>query len=727
VKAQRKRAPAEESLRLRVAEIPLGDVGKGLVRLDPDDMALLGANPGDLLRISGQSDAVARVVAAPVEYHGQRLILMDGNTRENAGVFKDETVEACKVAGKPAETLVLRPLDAARPPLKDEEIPHLRQLVVGLPVLKGNKVQVTFLGFRSQYFQVEGTQPSGPVMINVHTEVIIKAADVSPEKARRVSYEDVGGLSRELTKIRETVEYPLRYPELFNELGIDVPRGILLVGQPGTGKTLIARALANEINAHFLHLNGSEVIRKFYGESEARIREVFEEARRNAPSLIFFDEVDALAPRRLNVVGDVEKRVVSQFLASMDGLEERGEVVVIGATNVPELLDPALRRPGRFDREILIGVPNQEGRREILAIHTRGMRTDESVDLDEVSRLTQGFVGADLASLVQEAGMMALRRMLPRVHAMDDYVPYQSKLEMRVTQEDFLGALREVEPSARREYFSERPGETFDDVGGLAEVKKLLSTLINVSEGQESLLRDTGLRLASSALVFGPSGCGKTLVAKALAGEHHLTLITVNGPMLFSRWLGESERSLRNIVRVAKQTAPCVLFFDEIDALAPRRGGRGADATGTADRMVTQLLQELSELRNFPEVVVLAATNRPDLLDTALTRGGRFDHVIELEPPDEGARREIFAIHTRRFHLAGDVDLEELARRSADMTGADIEVVCRRAAAAALRERGDEYAGDQDDGWSVEERHFEEALKRMKRTLAGIGGGAAAV
>ena len=695
-------------LQFRVAEAFLEDVGKGFARLDADDLKRLHAAPGDVLMITGRRSTVARAAQAPPSHCGQFLILMDGTTRDNAQIGVDEYAAIRKVPFKVAESLLLTPVQAGQSVPTDEEIPHLRQLLLGVPVVLGDHLQITFLGSRPRSFTVEGAVPRGALLISTDTAIAFKAPEVSAEKAYRVSYEDIGGLDREVALVREMVELPLKFPQIFGLLGIDPPKGVLLTGPPGTGKTLIARAVSNEVRAHFIHVNGPEIIHKFYGESEAKLRQVFEEARRNAPSIIFLDEIDALAPKRAMVIGDVEKRVVAQLLALMDGLVERGEVVVIGATNMPELVDRALRRPGRFDREITIGIPDRAGRRAILGIHSRRMPLHPDVELDQIAEITHGYVGADLALLCKEAGMVALRRLIPQVRFEVDLKPQLDALAVQVTRDDFMAAFRVVEPTATREFMAERPRTTFKDVGGLGEIKRTLSSIMQLVRGGGALFGHTRFNPPKGILLTGASGTGKTLLARALAGELGLTLITVDQPSLLSKWVGESEKGLREVFKRAKQASPCILFFDEIESLVPARSVQ--EAGSLFPRLVSQLFRELDDLHGSLGVVVLAATNRPDLMEPALLRAGRFDYVLELPLPTRDERREILGIHTEGLPLEDDVDLGEIAEVAGGWTGADLELVCKKAAILAL----EEFRGRPSGSFRVALRHLREAQAQVK-------------
>ncbi len=697
-----------EELKFKVAEAFLEDVGKGYARLDADDLIKMRAAPGDVLLITGRRSTVARAVQAPPSHCGQYLIMLDGPTRNNAQAGVDEYASVKKVPFKAANSILLSPVQATQNIPTEEEIPHIRQLLLGLPVMIGDNLQVTFLGSRPRAFTVEGTSPRGAVLVSTDTVIAFRAPEVSAEKAYRISYEDIGGLDREVSLVREMVELPLKFPQLFGMLGIDPPKGVLLTGPPGTGKTLIARAVSNEVRAHFIHLNGPEVMHKFYGESEAKLRQVFEEAQRNAPSIIFLDEIDALAPKRSVVVGDVEKRIVAQLLALMDGLVERGEVMVIGATNMPDLVDPALRRPGRFDREITIGIPGRDGRRHILGIHSRRMPLGPDVVLDQLADITHGFVGADLAVLCKEAGMVALRRLLPQVRFEPDGRPQIDNAKVEVCLDDFMAAFKVVTPTSTREFLAERPRITLKDVGGLAETKRTLLSILQLFRGGGALIGHTRFNPPKGILLTGPSGTGKTLLARALAGEMGLTLITVDQPSLLSKWVGESEKGLREVFKRAKQASPCILFFDEIESLVPARSAH--DAGSVFPRIVSQLFRELDDLHGSLGVVVLGGTNRPDLMEPALLRAGRFDYVLELPLPTCEERREILAIQTEGLPLTQDVNLGELAEATNGWTGADLELICKKAAILALEEQRTRPSGP----FRVTAHHLAEAQTQVK-------------
>lgn len=674
---------AATALELRVAEIFVEDVGKGLARLDPDDVKILGATLGDVVEIKGEKRTVARISGIFPEHIGKKIVQIDGITRDNAGVLVGGTVQIKKVTRQTATAIILTPLESGNWWPDENELGYISKILQGLAVISGDRLNIPLFGGKDRFFSVIGTSPSGPVIINQQTKFKVNRPDYTEQAISRTTYEDIGGLERELRSVREMVEIPLRYGELFERLGIEAPKGLLLYGPPGTGKTLIARAIAGEAKLHFIRINGPEIIQKYYGDSEARLREIFEEATRKAPSVIFIDEMDAIAPKRAEVVGDVEKRVVAQLLALMDGTVPRGHVLVIGATNVPEMIDPALRRPGRFDREISISAPHADGRLAILKIHSRRMPLAPDVDLHQIAQITHGFVGADIEALCKEAGMSAVRRYLP-VGAIgnSDRLPVTPE-HMQISMDDFLSALREVEPTATRQFFNERSAFKLSDVGGLTRIKETLISIVDWPLKYPELFA-LGKISSHGILLSGPSGTGKTLMVKALAGETGLNFIPISSSILFSKWLGESEKALHEIFKKAKQSAPTIVFFDEIDALAPRRGAE-TDA-GAVERMASQFFNELDALSDLSQVVVIGATNREDLLDPALTRPGRLDFILRFQVPDEKERLEIFQINTKERPLSKDVDLEELARKTDGMVGSSINFICKRAVMLAITE-----------------------------------------
>jgi len=670
-----------KTLKLKVGEASAKDAGRGLARLDPADMAALGLDIGDIVAFVGKRETVCKAMPAYKEQRGHSRIQIDGLSRENAGTALDQMVEVRKIAASPAQRVCLVPVTTAP---RDRDLKYIGNLLDGSPVVTGDRIRATLFGTRSVDFRVASTVPRGPVVINPTTTMEVGRSE-KKEEANAVSYEDIGGLKREIHRIREIVELPLRYPEVFERLGVDAPKGVLLYGPPGCGKTLIARAVAHETETAFFSVNGPEIIHKFYGESEAHLRKIFEEATRKAPSIIFIDEIDAIAPRRDQVLGDVEKRVVAQLLALMDGLAKREHVIVLAATNIPNALDPALRRPGRFDREICVAIPDRNGRREILEIYTRGMPLAEDVDLDQLAAITHGFVGADLEALSREAAMVCLRGIMPDIDFAAAQIPYEALMKLRVVMQHFMEALREVEPSAIREVFVEVPDVGWDDVGGLRHVKQQLEEAVEWPLRHPELFEQAATAPPKGILLSGPPGCGKTLVAKALANETEVNFISVKGPSLLSKYVGESEKAVREIFRKAKQAAPCIVFFDEIDGLVPTRGSGGSDSHVT-ERVISQFLTEVDGVEELIGVVMLAATNRLDTLDPALLRPGRFDILIEIALPDQEERREIFEIGLRKKPVAPDVNAEELAAASDGFTGADIQAVCKRAALAAIRE-----------------------------------------
>ena len=674
-----------DTLSLTVAEALPKDVGRGIARLDPGDMARIGIGAGDIVQLGPGRPTGLRAIPMYPEQRGSHSIQIDGIARANAQTSLGDVVSVRPCAFEVAQAIVLAPAAPAPVPGRATGSEYLGHVLEGLPVTVGDRVRATFLGSRYREFLVAKTTPSGVVLVGAQTLISVEGEGVAGRAGKTgITYEDVGGLRPHLVRIREMVELPLKHPELFERLGIDPPRGVLLYGPPGSGKTLIAKAVANETDASFFDVSGPEVIHKFYGESEAHLRAIFDKAKAQAPSIIFIDEIDAIAAKREDVRGDqtVERRVVAQLLALLDGLESRGQVIVIGATNLPDIVDPALRRPGRFDREIEIDVPDRSGRREILEIHTRGMPLAPDVSLEQLAETTHGFVGADLAALSREAAMAALRRALPLLHLDEGQIPDQFLLELEVIMKDFLEALKEVEPSALREVFTEIPAVRWSDVGGHEEAKRVLTETVLWPMQHPDLFVEAGTRPAKGILLAGPPGTGKTLLAKALARESGVNFIAVKGPELLSKWVGESEKALRQVFRKARQASPCIVFFDEIDSLVPVRTGRAE----VAERVLSQLLTELDGVEELRGVTVVAATNRSDMLDPALLRAGRLEIKLELALPDEAARREIFAIHTRGKPLAGDVDPDHLAVLSDGLSGAEIEAVCRRAALLAIRE-----------------------------------------
>ncbi|UNQ74257.1 CDC48 family AAA ATPase [Infirmifilum sp. NZ] len=693
-------------IELKVYEVRQHEAGRGRVRIDEDAMEALGISAGDVVEIEGKRKTVAIAWPGYAEDKGKGIIRMDGWTRKNAGVSIGDKVKVRKAEVKPAVVVRLAPVSMTLA-VDENFVAYVKKRLLDRPIIEGDIIQIPVLG-QVIHFNVVSIKPKGVVMVTEKTQLKILERPVDVGRIPRVTYDDIGDLEEAKQKIREMVELPLKHPELFKRLGIDPPKGILLYGPPGTGKTLLAKAVANETDAYFIAINGPEIMSKFYGESEQRLREIFEEAKEHAPAIIFIDEIDAIAPKREEVTGEVEKRVVAQLLALMDGLEARGDVIVIGATNRPNALDPALRRPGRFDREIEIGIPDKRGRLEILKVHTRSMPLAKNVDLEKLAEITHGYVGADLAALCREAAMKALRRVLPKIDLEKEEIPVEVLETIEVEMEDFLNAFREITPSALREIEVEVPNVRWDDIGGLEDVKQQLREAVEWPLKYPESFERLGIDPPKGILLYGPPGTGKTLLAKAVATESEANFVSIKGPEIFSKWVGESERAIREIFRKARQAAPCVIFIDEIDALAPMRGLVSSDS-GVTERVVSQLLTEMDGLERLEGVVVIAATNRPDIIDPALLRPGRFDRLIYVPPPDEKARLEIFKVHTRRMPLAEDVDLAELAKRTEGYTGADIEVLVREAGLIALRENINTD--------KVHMRHFEEALKKVRPSL----------
>jgi len=698
-----------ESVTLKVARAHhQAEVGLGRARIDARTRKQLSVEVGDYIEIVGKRSTAARVFRAAQEDEGKGIIRIDGMIRSNAGVSIGEKVTVRRADVQPAAKVVVAP-----------KIPHGKRVRFGegvdalfkkgllnRPLVKGDEIIIPNIALMGGYlpFVVINTLPTGVVIVGEHTELVVKTEPmemgVSPTIS--VTYDDIGGLEVELQRVREMIELPLKNPELFERLGIDPPKGVLLYGPPGTGKTLIAKAVANEAGANFYSIQGPEIISKYYGQSEEKLREKFEEAEKNAPSIIFIDEIDSIAPKREEVQGEVERRVVAQLLTLMDGMSGRGQVIVIGATNREDAIDPALRRPGRFDREIEIGVPSREGRKEILEIHTRGMPLADDVDLDQIANSTHGFVGADLAALAREAAMNCLARLVPDLE-LGNPIPAEMLEKMKVTREDFENAMKDIEPSALREVLIEIPRVTWEDVGGLEEVKTRLKEMIELPLQKPESFRRLGIKPAKGILLYGPPGTGKTLIAKAVANEAEANFISIKGPEIMSKWVGESEKAIRKVFQKAKQVAPCIVFIDEIDAIAPRRGSDAGN--NVTERVVNQLLTSIDGLEDMDMVTVMAATNRPDIIDPAILRPGRFDNLIFIPVPDYVTRKAILRIHTRKMPLADDVDLDLLALRTEGFVGADVENLCREAGLNALRES--------EEADRVYMRHFEKALETV--------------
>ena len=721
-------------MKLTVKPLKQKDAGRGLAAVDRAAMREMNLENGDYILVEGaEGRAVARVWPGYPEDEGSGVIRVDGRLRQEADVGVDDRVEVEPAEVNPATSITVALPQNLR--IRGNIGPHIRDKLSGQAVTKGQQVPFSLgLGPLSSMsgqkipLKVADTDPDGTVVVTDSTEIEVSekpAEQISGESAGapetpNVTYEDIGGLDDELEQVREMVELPMRHPELFQQLGIEPPKGVLLHGPPGTGKTLMAKAVANEIDAYFTNISGPEIMSKYYGESEEQLREVFEEATENAPAIVFIDEIDSIAPKRGETSGDVERRVVAQLLSLMDGLEERGQVTVIGATNRLDALDPALRRGGRFDREIEIGVPDKAGRKEVLQVHTRGMPLVDGIDLDQYAESTHGFVGADLESLAKESAMNALRRVRPQLDLEQDEVDADVLDSLQVTERDFKEAMKGIEPSALREVFVEVPDISWDRVGGLDDTKERLRETIQWPLDYPDVFEQMDLEAAKGVLLYGPPGTGKTLMAKAVANEAQSNFISIKGPELLNKYVGESEKGVREVFEKARSNAPTVVFFDEIDSIAGERG-QGMSDSGVGERVVSQLLTELDGLEELEDVVVVATTNRPDLIDSALLRPGRLDRHVHVPVPDEGARRAIFAVHTERKPLADDVDLDELARRTDGYVGADIEAVCREASMAATREFINSVSPE-DTGTSVGNvrvtmDHFEQALNEVRASV----------
>jgi transitional endoplasmic reticulum ATPase len=688
---------------LRVADARQRDVGHGKVRIDNDTMQKLGITAGDFVEIHGKKMTVAVAWPAYAEDQGQEIIRMDGLIRRNSGVALNEYVSVRKADVKDAQAIVFAPTDV-RLSVDEEFVSFVKRRFMDMPFIEGDMTLLSIFGSAVPLI-VTRTRPHGPVKIieTAHVQVL---SEPTPEKKGIpiVTYEDIGGLHEQIQRIREMVELPLRHPELFQRLGIEPPRGVFLYGPPGCGKTLLAKGVANESDANFFVISGPEIMSKFYGESEARLREIFQKAQETSPSIIFIDEMDAIAPKREEVTGEVERRVVAQLLSLMDGMGSRGNIIVIGATNRPNAIDPALRRPGRFDREIEIGVPDKAGRYEVLQIHTRNMPLAEDVDLKRLSDVTHGYTGADMASLCREAAMKALRRYVPEFNLEEERIPPETLEKMVVKMDDFLSAYREITPTAMREVYVEVPQVHWDEVGGLKQVKQELMESVEWPLKKPEVFKKMGIKPPRGILLYGPPGCGKTLLARAVATESEANFISIKGPEIFSKWVGESEKAIREVFRKGRTAAPAIIFFDELDAIVPKRGLGYADS-GASERVISQLLTEIDGIESLQNVLVIAATNRPDILDPAVLRPGRFDRMIRVPSPDVESLKEIFKIHTTGMPLSRDVVIDELARKAQGYSGADIEAICREAAMISLRE--------DIETTEVSRRDFDFALERV--------------
>jgi transitional endoplasmic reticulum ATPase len=749
------------NLTLRVTETNPKFVGRGIALVDPKVMEKLGLSTGDVIEIRGsRKKTFVLLWSSQPDDYGRGLIRIDGYTRNNIGAGIDDRVNVQKVTDvTKAEQVILSPTEELNIVGLEE---HLPELLDGRVVAKGDMIPLNIMG-RKIGFVITSISPSSDAAASLVdsnlTEFIIGSVPKAGAGGRggivpRITYEDIGGLKNEVQKVREMIELPLRHPEIFERIGIEAPKGVLLYGPPGTGKTLLAKAVANETNANFYSIGGPEIMSKFYGESEERLRETFKQAQENSPSIIFIDEIDSIAPKREEVSGDVEKRVVSQLLTLMDGIEGRGKLVVIGATNRPNALDPALRRPGRFDREIEIGVPDEGGRFDILQIHTRGMPLTEDVNLESTAKVTHGFVGADLEALSKEAAMRSLRRVLPEINMEQSKIPIEVLNKIKITNEDFQNALKDVQPSAMREVQIQRPNVKWDDIGGLIEVKEELAEAIEWPLKHADLFNQADVKPPKGLMLYGPPGTGKTMIAKAVATTSEANFISVKGPELLSKWVGESEKGVREIFRKARQASPCIVFFDELDAVAPRRGRSEGDAHVT-ERVISQMLTEMDGLEDLKGVVVIGATNRPDIIDEALLRPGRFDRILEVPFPDKEARKDILKIHTRRKPLDNTVDMEKLVELTNGLTGADIAAIVNAAAMSAIKEhvatisetnssgrrkdktmtaaaaieeqekegaesQAGEHKEDEKQGLKIAMKHFESALQKIKKRTTAV-------
>ena len=714
---------------IKVAELKSGETGRGIARLDPELMDILGIKVGDIVQIDGNRKTVAKVLRGGPEDANRGIIRIDGSTRRNAGVSLDERVGIKKVTAKNAEKITFAPTEQLRLQGGEE---YLKQVLEGRAIAKGDTITLNVMGNKIDLV-VTSFAPSGDAVLMASTTEV-KVSDkpaANNGDVPKVSYDDIGGLGDAVKKIREMVELPLRHPELFKRLGVEAPKGVLLHGPPGTGKTMLAKAVAGETSSNFISIGGPEIVSKFYGESEGKLREIFKDAEENAPSIIFIDEIDSIAPKRDEVNGEEERRIVAQLLSLMDGLNSRGKVVVIGATNRPNSIDEALRRPGRFDREIEIGIPDRDGRLEILEIHTRGMPLADDVDLKWLADKTHGYAGADLSALTKEAAMAALRRVLPDVDLEAEEIPREVLNSISVTKDDFKNALKDMQPSTMREVLIEKPNVRWEDIGALEEAKQELKEAVEWPLKFGKVFDHMNAKPPKGILLYGPPGTGKTMLAKAVATESEANFIAVKGPEFLNKWVGESEKAVRETFRkarqaspcvifmdeidsIARQASPCVIFMDEIDSIAPERG-TGGDSNVT-ERVISQMLTEMDGLESLNDVVVIAATNRPDIMDPALLRPGRFDKSIFIGPPDKESRKAIFGIHTKNRPLADDVDLEELADKTDGCTGADIAAICNEAVMNAVRHLISENPEPKDEdiqNCRVSKEDFEKALDKF--------------
>jgi transitional endoplasmic reticulum ATPase len=696
---------------LKISEIHSKDAGKCYARISEKNMSALGIGTWDLVELGGKRKTVVRAI--PLEENdydngeSESVIEIDFVTRENVRSEIDEILNIKKAKSSIGTKVVLCPKnnDILYSP---EKFKLISTRLEGIPLTVGDKISVKLPGMMEEEFEVLNIKPTKSVVMKLSTKIEVKKKPVGKIDTSRLSYEDIGGLDNQINKIREMIELPLKFPQVFEKLGIVPPKGVLLIGSPGSGKTLLVKAIASETNANFQVINGPEIIHKFYGESEARIRKIFDVATKNQPSIIFIDELDAIAPRREKVSGEVEKRVVSQLLTLMDGLRERGNVIVIGATNIPEAVDPALRRPGRFDREINLGVPDHDSRVDILKIHSRSMPVSDDVDYERLAELTQGFVGADLENLCKEAAMVSLRRTIPDLEFYDDSFEFKDLKPLLVGIDDFLNALKDINPSAIREIFVEIPKISWNEVGGLAEVKEKLTDSVIMPLKHRDLFESANVKPPKGIMLTGPPGTGKTLLAKALANQSNVNFISIKGAELLSKYVGESEKAVREVFQKAKQVSPAIIFFDEMDALAPKRSD--ADSNRVSERVVSQLLTELDGIEELVDVFVLASTNRVDMVDPAILRSGRFDMIVEIPPPSESEILDILTIHTKQKPLEKDVNLKKLAAKMTGMTGADIELICNRASIISIRD----HLKNRKRVLKISNNHFDQSVKEFK-------------
>ena len=688
---------------MRVGEAKQRDVGKRRARIEHEAMEYLHVEPGDMVEILGKRPSCAIVWPTDDDDKEPDMIRIDGQTRKNVGVSVNDLVTVRKIVAKPAKSVVLMPVNGNV--IVDKEFTDfVKNRLKGLPLSEGDEISVMILG-NSMDFKIHKISPKSLVKIERGTTLTI-LTETSVEKKIRVTYEEIGGLKVQTKRMREIVELPLRHPEVFTRFGIEPHSGILLYGPPGCGKTLIAKVLASESEANFFSINGPEIMNKYYGETEARLRDIFKEAKENSPSVIFIDEIDAIAPKREEAYGDVEKRVVAQLLALMDGLTERGQVIVLGATNRPESVDPALRRPGRFDREIEISVPNADGRLEILHIHTRGMPLDEDVDLKTLAAELHGYTGADIKSLCREAAMKALRNYFPEIDVETEKISSEILQSMKVSLQDFYDAMHEIVPTAMREFYVESPKVLWKDVGGLDDAKRTLRDNLITAIKEQGKFQKMGIKPPKGAFLYGPPGCGKTLLARALATESGANMIFVRGPEVLSKWVGESEKAVREIFRKAKASSPCIVIFDELDSFARTKSG---EDSGVGERLLSQLLTEMED-GGASRVIVIGISNRPDLIETSLLRPGRLDLILYIQPPDEKGRLEIIKILTRQMPLSNDVDLKEIAVATKSYSGADLVAICRESAVHTM----------QNDSAKIGSADFAAALKLVKPSITKI-------